>query len=256
MTSTGSGTGSPLSSLTASVTSWQYRSKPTAAMWPDWVGAEQVAGAADLEVAHRDPEPGAELGELADRLQPLVGLLGEGLVLRVQQVRVGPLAAATDPAPQLVQLGEPEPVGAVDDQRVHGGDVEAALDDGGADQHVVLAFPEVEHDPLEAGLVHLAVRDPDPGVGDQVAEVLGGELDVLDPVVDEEHLALAEQLAADRLPDRPVVVLADVGEDRLAVLGRGGHHRQVADPGQGQLQGAGDRRRRQGEHVDARPAAP
>ena len=50
---------------------------------------------------------------------------------------------------------------------------------------------------------------------------LGHVLDVLHPVVDEEHLALAEQLAPDRLGHGPLVVLADVGEDRLAV-GRAG----------------------------------
>ena len=31
------------------------------------LGAEQVAGAADLEVAHRDREPGAELGVVGER---------------------------------------------------------------------------------------------------------------------------------------------------------------------------------------------
>ena len=50
--------------------------------------------------------------------------------------------------------------------------------------------------------------------------LLGHELDVLHAVVHEEHLALAQQLAPDRLRDGAVVVLADVGEDRLAVLGR------------------------------------
>ena len=53
------------------------------------VGAEQVAGAADLEVAHGDLEPGAEVGELADGLEPLVGLLGERPVRGMEQVRVG-----------------------------------------------------------------------------------------------------------------------------------------------------------------------
>ena len=44
------------------------------------LAAEQVARAADLEVAHRDLEARAEVGELADRLQPLVRLLGEHAV--------------------------------------------------------------------------------------------------------------------------------------------------------------------------------
>jgi hypothetical protein len=35
------------------------------------LGAEQVAGAADLQVAGGDAEAGAQLGELAERLEPL-----------------------------------------------------------------------------------------------------------------------------------------------------------------------------------------
>ena len=34
------------------------------------LGAEQVAGAADLEVAHRDLEAGAELGVVGERREP------------------------------------------------------------------------------------------------------------------------------------------------------------------------------------------
>ena len=41
------------------------------------LGAEQVAGAADLEVARGDAEAGAEVGELDDRRQPLARLVGE-----------------------------------------------------------------------------------------------------------------------------------------------------------------------------------
>ena len=166
------------------------------------LAAEQVPRAADLEVAHRDLEPRPEVGELADRLQPLVGLLGEARVVRVEQIRVRPLTAAADAAAQLVQLGEPEPVGAIDDERVDVRDVEPALDDRRADEHVVVALPEVEHDALEPSLVHLAVRDPDARLGHELAEVLGDELDVLDLVVHEEHLAFAEELAPDA-PRRP-----------------------------------------------------
>ena len=139
---------------------------------------------------------------------------------RVQQVGVRALPAATDPAAQLVELREAEQVGAVDDERVDHRHVEAALDDRRAHQHVVLVLPEVEHDLLEPTLVHLPVGDRDPRLGHELAHVLGDELDVLHPVVHEEDLPLAQQLATDRLADDAVVVLADVGEDRLAVLRR------------------------------------
>ena len=167
-----------------------------------------------------------------------------------KQVRVGALAAAADATAQLVQLREAEQVGAVDDERVDRRDVEPALDDRGADQHVVLAFPEVEHHPLETALVHLPVRDADARLGDELAQLLAHEVDVLHPVVDEEHLTLTQQLPPDRLGRGPVVELAHVGEDGLAVLGRRVHEREVADPGERHLEGARDRCRREREHVD------
>ena len=72
-----------------------------------------------------------------------------------------------------------------------------------------------------------------------------------DAVVDEKDLTLAQQLPADRLGDGAVVLLADVGEDRLA-RGRGRvDDREVADPGEAHLQGPRDRVRGEGQHVDA-----
>ena len=108
------------------------------------------------------------------------------------------LPAPADPAAELVQLREPEHVGAVDDERVDRRHVEAALDDRRAHEHVVLALPELVHDPLEPALVHLAVRDRDPHFRHELAHVGRDVLDVLHPVVHEEHLAFAQQLAPDR----------------------------------------------------------
>ena len=139
------------------------------------LGAEQVARAADLEVAHRDLEAGTEVGELADRLQALVRLLGERTIARIQEVRVRALPAPADPAAQLVELREAEHVGPVDDERVHRRHVEAALDDRRAHEHVVLPLPELGDDPLEPAFVHLAVRDRDARVGHELAHV-GGDV--------------------------------------------------------------------------------
>src|SRR6478735_2259950 len=211
--------------------------------------AEQVAGAADLQVAHRDLEPRTEVGGLADRLQPLVGLLGQPGLGRVEQVGVGPAAAAADAAAQLVHLAEAEQVGPLDDERVHGRHVDAALDDRGAHEDVVAAFPEVDDDLLERALVHLPVGDGDARLGDQLAQARGGHVDRLHPVVHPEHLPLTEQFPADRLDGDALVVAADVGEDRLAIGRRGLQQRQVADADEAHLQGARDRRGGQGDHV-------
>ena len=141
-----------------------------------------------------------------------------------------------------MHLAEAEQVGALDDERVHRRHVDAALDDRGAHQHVVAALPEVDDDLLQRALVHLPVGDGDARLGHQLAQPRGGTVDRLHPVVHPEDLALAEQLAADRLDGDALVVLADEGEDRLAVGRRGLQQRQVADADEAHLQRARDRR--------------
>src|SRR5215470_9895694 len=76
--------------------------------------------------------------------------------------------APADPAAQLVQLGQAIRVGPVHDQGVGVRDVQAGLHDRRADQHVELLIPEVDHDLLERVLIHLTVRDRDPGLGNEL----------------------------------------------------------------------------------------
>ena len=83
----------------------------------------------------------------------------------VEQVGVRPPAAPPDAAAQLVELGEPERVGAVDDDRVGVRDVEPGLDDRRADEHVGLAVGEGDHHLLERALGHLAVADDEAAPG-------------------------------------------------------------------------------------------
>ena len=80
--------------------------------------------------------------------------------------------------------------------------------------------------------------------------LLGDVVDVLHAVVHVEHLPLAQELPTDGLGRRTFVVLAHVREDRLAVLGRGVHQRQVANAGQRHLERPRDRSRGERQHVD------
>src|SRR5699024_8000440 len=112
-------------------------------------GAEDVSCAADLQVLHRHVHPGTGLGVLGDRGQPLMGGFGEWFLRWVQEVGVGAFASPTDPAAQLVQLGQAVGVGAVVDEGVGDGHVQTGLDDGGGDQYGVVLLPEVDYDPLE-----------------------------------------------------------------------------------------------------------
>src|ERR1700678_2013154 len=148
----------------------------------------------------------------------------------MKEVRVGALASTADAATQLMELAEAEQVGAVDDKGVHRRHVDARFDDRGTDEHVVVALGEVDHHLLESCLVHLPVRYRDRCLGHELTQSRRSPLDVLHAVVYEKDLTLPEELTADGLCDRTIVLLADVGQYRLTGGWWGVDHRQVADP--------------------------
>ena len=94
------------------------------------------------------------------------------------------------------------------------------------------------------------MTDGDLGPRDQASHALGSRLDGVHPVVYEEDLAAAVQLAVDGVPHQAVVVLRDAGLDRQPCLRRGLDDRQIADAHQAEVQGARNRRGRKGQHVD------
>ncbi len=215
--------------------------------------AEDVARAADLEVGQGDLEAGTQLRRVEDRLEPLPRLLAHPLAPPVEQVRVRPPRRPPDAAAELVELRQPERVGPVDDDRVRVRDVEPRLDDRRADEDVGLALGERDHHLLEGALGHLAVADDEPRAGQHPPQLFGLGLDRLDPVVDEEHLPAAVELAQDRVADEPGRRLGDPGLDRQPVLRRRLDDRHVADAGQRQVERPRDRRRGEGQDVDLAP---
>ena len=160
------------------------------------LGAEQVAGAADLEVAHRDLEAGAELGVVGERRQARARLRRQLARVGVEEVGVGGDVRAADPPADLVELAQPEGVGALDDQRVGLRDVDPGLDDRRRDEHVGVAGEERVHALLEVALAHLAVGDEEPQARAELAELLADLLDRLDAVVEVERLAAATRAPA------------------------------------------------------------
>src|SRR5690606_33426826 len=98
--------------------------------------AEELAGAADLEVVRRERETDAERFERFDRLEPFRGLRRELASRRRDEIRIRLMMRPAHAAAELMELREPEPVRAVDDDRVRRRDVDAALDDRRADEHV------------------------------------------------------------------------------------------------------------------------
>ena len=164
--------------------------------------AQQVAGAADVEVVAGQREAGAQRVQRLHHRQPLLRRGRQPVVRRPGQIGVAALLAAPDPAAQLIELPQAEHVGAVDHQRVHRRHVEAAFDDVGGQQDVVAGRRRTRSSPVRARSAP-AGHAPAPmrASGTISAQPLGHARQVLDARHDAEHLAAAEPLALDRLAD-------------------------------------------------------
>ena len=119
--------------------------------------AQKIARAADIHVVAGDREARAQLIERLQHLQAALRGFGQFAVRRRRQIGVSALLGAADAPAQLIKLRQAEHVGAMHDQRVGGGDVEAAFHDVGGDQHVDLAVVERRHHVFQRGRRHLAV---------------------------------------------------------------------------------------------------
>ena len=107
--------------------------------------AEQVARAANFQVAHGDFEAAAERGVLLHGADAFAHVGQQPRVARQQQIRVGLVLVAAHAPAQLIKIAQAEPVRAIDDDGVRVRNIEAALDDRGGKQHVRLAVHELRH---------------------------------------------------------------------------------------------------------------
>ena len=123
--------------------------------------AEQIARAANFQIAHRDFESAAERGVLLHRADALAHVREQARVARQQQIRVSLMLVAPDAPAQLVKLAQAKTVGAVNDDGVRVRNIEAALDDRRRKQNIRLAVDEFRHHLFQIVRVHLPVADDD-----------------------------------------------------------------------------------------------
>ncbi len=126
----------------------------------------------------------------------------------------------------MVEIGEAEAIGAVDEDGVGVGDVDSGFNDGGGEEDVCFVVNEGVHDGFEIVFVHLAVADEDACFGDEFSEFPMDHFDGFDAVVEEEDLAAALDFAAYGIAYDTIVISDDGGGDGEAIGGRcidGGH---------------------------------
>ena len=181
---------------------------------------------------------------------------------RVEQQAGRRLVAAADAAAQLVQLGEAEALGMLDDHDGRLRHVDADLDHRGGDQEVDAAAGESRHDAVLLGALHLAMDQADARRrralparrGARSAAARSTELGFLDQRADPIDLGRrARSRGRRRRPPRRAARAA--GCASRSACGPAGFSVQARDVEiaiGGQHQRARDRRRRHHQDVDAR----
>ena len=168
---------------------------------------------------------------------------------RNQQIGVGAAIRAAHASAQLVQLGQAQPVGAIDEDRVAERDVEAVLDDRGGHQNVGFVMHELQHHFFQFAFRHLSVPDDDARLRHEFLQLGGDFPDALHAVVDEVDLAAALEFLLDGRLDQLLVPACDHGLNRHAILGWRFDHAHVAQADQRHVQRARDGRGRHRQHV-------
>ncbi len=193
---------------------------------------------------------GAQLFERFQRFQPLDGVGGHRFSRRRDQVRVGSMVRAADAAAQLMNLRQAEAVGAIDHDGIGRRHIDAAFDDGRADQHVESTVIKIQHQLFEVALAHLAVTHGDVCFRHQFADRLRRLFDGLDGVVHEINLAAAANFTQCRFPHDGFIPFQHEGLDRQALGGRRGYQRQIAQTAHGHIERPRNRRGGQCQDID------
>ena len=128
-------------------------------MWPDCSSPSRLPAPRRSRSWLASWKPAPSVSSDCSACQALFRLRRHRLAGRRGEDRIGARLRAPDPAAQLIELREAEHVGAMHDQRVGAGNVEAGFDDRGRQQDVVFAVVEGADLVLELGRRELAVGD-------------------------------------------------------------------------------------------------
>ena len=212
--------------------------------------SQHIAGAADLQIPHGYPYAGSKLREFPDGLQAFLRLLPQKLIPLIHQKCIRSPVRASHAAAQLIELGQSHPVRVVNDHGVGIRNVQPGLDDSRGYQHIDLSVYKVKHDFFQLPLLHLSMGVDHYCIFGQLLNVGRNFIDSLHSVIDIVHLAVSGQLACDRLTNHLIVVFHHIGLDGKTIHRRLLKYAHVPDPYQAHMQGPGNGRCRQSQHVN------
>ena len=204
--------------------------------------AQQIARAANIQIMAGELEAGAQGFQRGQNLQALVRLRRHGTVGGHREEREGAgLGTAHAPA-QLIERGQAKHIGAMHDERIRGGNVEAGFDDRGGDENVVFALIEGRHFLFQLRRRHLPVGHDEFRLGHRGAQKGGGLLQILDARAHIERLTAAIAFAQQGLAHDELIEGRDEGAHRQTIHRRCRDDGKFAHAGHGELHGAGNGR--------------
>ncbi len=133
--------------------------------------AQHLAGTAQLEILLGDVEA---VVALAHGLQSGFGHVAQRRL--IQQHATGGVAAAPDPAAQLMQLRQAQPFSVVDDHQAGVGHINADLDHRGRHQQLNQTIAEALHDDFLVGRLEPAMHQINAQLRQRLAQCCGGLL--------------------------------------------------------------------------------
>src|SRR6266478_6291954 len=166
-----------------------------------------------------------------------------------EEICVGALSGTTDAATQLVEFGEAEAVGAVDQNGVGAGNVQSVFDDGGGDEHVGFIADEFQHNAFEFFFGHLAVSNDNACFRHQFLHHGSERIDGFEAIVDEEDLAVAGEFGFDGGLDELFLEGSDDGLNSQTIARRRFDDGHVAKADERHVESARDGSRGESERV-------
>ena len=194
-------------------------------------------------------ETGTQILGRSNCLEAFFGVAGELFAGRRQQIGIGLVVTAANPAAQLMQLSQAKLVGSLENNGVGVGYVNPGFDDGGGNQYIETAVIKIAHDLFQRAFRHLPVADADARFGDQRGQIGGALFYALDFIVQVVNLTAAQQFAQYRFLDDVFLLWHDEGADRQPARRWCGDDRQLTHAGHGHVQGAGNRCGGQCQHI-------
>ena len=151
-----------------------------------------------------------------------------------------------------MKLGKSQLVGVLDNERISVRHVNTRFDDCRTDENINFTLKKLTPDLAELFFAHLAVTDPDFGVGECVTDFRRRAFNVVDTVMKIVNLTAAADFPFHRLCKYLHIKGQNVGLYRVSVLRRNFEHRHIPDARHRHIERSRNRGCRKRKHVNKR----